>query len=95
MRQGGVIGAVAAGVVGVLLLAWIGGEIHYRNCITEAELRNPVAARWKPGYSGGGIGGYKLGESPPEPRPSEPAHYAFYGQRDRSEALDQCSRWPL
>ncbi|HEX6227904.1 MAG TPA: hypothetical protein VFZ41_00390 [Solirubrobacterales bacterium] len=32
-----------AGLIGLLLLAWIGGELHYRSCLTEAELRHPVA----------------------------------------------------
>jgi ABC-type phosphate transport system auxiliary subunit len=39
--------AVAVGlvaVIGLVLLAWIGGELHYRNCITEADLRYPAAA---------------------------------------------------
>jgi hypothetical protein len=35
----------AAGVIALLLLSWIGGELHYRNCLAEAELRHPVAAQ--------------------------------------------------
>ncbi|HXR29884.1 MAG TPA: hypothetical protein VN752_01925 [Solirubrobacterales bacterium] len=94
--------AVGAGAVVVLLLllAWIGGEVRYRNCLTEAELRNPIAAKWKPGHpgtAGEGIGGHPLGTPapPPEPEPPEPAHFAFYGQKDRDAALNQCSHWPL
>jgi hypothetical protein len=37
--------AAALGVValiGIVLLAWIGGELHYRNCVTDAEYRYPV-----------------------------------------------------
>jgi hypothetical protein len=32
-----------AGLIGLLLLAWIGGELHYRSCLAEVELRHPVA----------------------------------------------------
>lgn len=34
------IGVVA--IIGIVLLAWIGGELHYRSCITEADLRHPA-----------------------------------------------------
>jgi hypothetical protein len=29
----------------VVLLAWIGGELHHRGCLAEAELRYPLAER--------------------------------------------------
>jgi hypothetical protein len=41
-RSVAVVGAVA-GVLLLLLLAWIGGESHYRSCLTHAELTHPVA----------------------------------------------------
>lgn len=41
-RSVAVAGAVA-GVLLLLLLAWIGGESHYRSCLAHAELANPVA----------------------------------------------------
>ena len=37
--------ACLAALLFFVLLAWIGGELHYRNCVTEAELRYPVAYR--------------------------------------------------
>jgi hypothetical protein len=86
--------AIAIGAVLVVfcLLAWIGSEAHYRSCLTEAELRHPVAAHWMPGNleEGEGIGG-----PPSAPGPPESPHFAFYGQRDRDAALDQCSHWPF
>ncbi len=42
------LAAIAAGVAFlliVLLLAWIGGESHYRSCLAEVEARYPVSAR--------------------------------------------------
>jgi hypothetical protein len=38
--------AIAIGIGGlivVLILLWIGGEMHYRNCLEEVELKHPVA----------------------------------------------------
>lgn len=81
-------------VLTLILLAWVGNEVHYRNCLTEAELRNPVAAHWKQGHRETTIGGVPLGQ-PQESRPAEPAHFVFYGQQDRDAALDHCSRWPF
>jgi len=37
--------AVAIGIGGlifIVLLVWIGGELHYRNCLEEVELKHPV-----------------------------------------------------
>lgn len=68
------------------LLAWIGGELHYRNCLANAELRYPVA--YQPGRGNG------FGENPwaagDEPR----AHFAFYKKAQRDRAIAGCSRWP-
>jgi hypothetical protein len=36
-------------VVGLALMVWIGGEIHYGNCIAQAELEGETVAncsRW-------------------------------------------------
>ncbi len=43
-------GAVAAAVAAValllvVLLAWIGGELHQRSCLAEVELQYPVTER--------------------------------------------------
>jgi hypothetical protein len=40
--RGVAVAIVLAGVIGLLLLAWIGGELHFRSCLAEAELRHPV-----------------------------------------------------
>jgi len=45
-----------ATVVALVLLAWIGGEMHYRNCIAGVEARYPV-------------GGTEVGKVSGEPRP--------------------------
>jgi hypothetical protein len=40
--------AVAIGIGGlifIVLLVWIGGELHYRNCLAEVELKHPVALK--------------------------------------------------
>lgn len=87
-------GLIGIAVLALVLLAWIGGEVHYRNCLTEAELRNPVAARWKPGHRETTIGGVPLGQ-PQESGPAEPGHFVFNRQQDRDTALGQCSRWPF
>ncbi len=34
--------AIAIAVIAAIAaLAWIGGELHYRNCLAKAELENP------------------------------------------------------
>ena len=34
--------AIAIAVIAAIaVLAWIGGELHYRNCLAKAELENP------------------------------------------------------
>jgi hypothetical protein len=38
------IAVALAGILVILLLAWIGGELHYRNCVADAELRHQVRA---------------------------------------------------
>ena len=39
-------GAVAViALLVVVLLAWIGGELHQRSCLAEVELKYPVAER--------------------------------------------------
>jgi hypothetical protein len=37
-----VAAAAVAVLLALLLLAWIGGELHYRSCVADAEARNPV-----------------------------------------------------
>lgn len=53
------IAASVATVIALLLLAWIGGELHNQSCIQSAEARYPANDR-----------------------------------QARSEAIDNCSRWP-
>ena len=44
VTTGRIVAAVAglAVLVVLLLLAWIGGELHHRNCLAEADLRYPA-----------------------------------------------------
>lgn len=67
-------------------LVWIGGELHYRNCLQNAELRYPAA--YQPGRGNGY--GENLWAAGDEPR----AHFAFYKRTERSQAISGCSRWP-
>jgi hypothetical protein len=49
--------AIAMGVVVLvmlLLLAWIGGEQHYRACLDRVALEYPVAAEGSPSSAGAG-----------------------------------------
>ncbi len=66
-------------VAGLALLGWIGGELHYRNCLARAELANP------PGYS----------YAPPNATTGPPVGYLTpTRQADRAEAADACTRVP-
>lgn len=82
------------GLLGALLVsaAWIGGELHYRNCLSGAELRYPTAYRTyqeeAPPPSAQSIGGT---HASPLPR----AHFVFHARDERSAAIAGCSRWPL
>lgn len=77
----GIAGTAVAVLAALCLAAWIGGELHYRNCLQGVELRYG---------SGGGLGGYgsRLRE---ESNPWAPGGNVR-GQRDR--AISSCSRWP-
>ena len=39
-----IVAMAALAIVLVVLLAWIGGEAHYGNCIERAALEHPAAA---------------------------------------------------
>jgi hypothetical protein len=43
MGRKAVAAAALVVVVVLALLVWIAGEAHYRNCLTEADLRYPAA----------------------------------------------------
>jgi len=43
VKRSAAIAIGVAGLIVVLLLFWIGGELHYRNCLAEVELKHPVA----------------------------------------------------
>lgn len=77
--------ALCVALVAAASLVWIGGELHYRNCLQNAELRYPVA--YQPGRGNGF--GENLWAAGDEPR----AHFAFYKRSDRSKAIAGCSRW--
>jgi hypothetical protein len=84
LRIGAMIAAGAALLIALVLLGWIGGELHYRNCLSEVNLRHPV------GYSparGNPANPYSSG--------SGPATFSFYPNKQaRDEALNACSRLP-
>ena len=65
-------------VAGLLALGWIGGELHYRNCLQSVELRYPVA--YQPG--------------PENSFADPHAHFSFYERTERDQAIANCSRWP-
>lgn len=76
--------SVATGaVLGALcLLAWIGGELHYRNCLQAADLRYPVAFQQPTSETETQFG---IGPQP---------HFVFHDEENRSGAISNCSRWP-
>ncbi len=43
IKRSAAIAIGVAGLIVVLLLFWIGGELHYRNCLEEVGLKHPVA----------------------------------------------------
>ena len=81
MGRGAKLGIAVAAVAAALalcLLGWIGGELHYRNCLQGVELRYPVA--YQPG--------------PENRFSEPHAHFAFYEKAQRERAISSCSRWP-
>ena len=80
-------------LAGLALLAWIGGELHYGNCLTSAELHYPVA--YEPGKKPNAeTENPFLEKSLSGSSPGAVAHFAFYHQAQRNQALAACSRWP-
>ena len=45
IKRSAAIAIGVAGLIVVLILCWIGGELHYRNCLEEVDLRHPVALK--------------------------------------------------
>jgi hypothetical protein len=45
IKRSAAIAIAIAGLIVVLLLFWIGGELHYRNCLEEVDLKHPVALK--------------------------------------------------
>jgi hypothetical protein len=85
VRSAGIASVVLVVLAGLLIGGWIGGELHYRNCLQSVELRYPV------GYQPGGDEAYGEAFNPwAEPR----AHFAFYERAERNRAISSCSRWP-
>jgi hypothetical protein len=67
----------------LLAVSWLGGEIHYRNCLNAVELRYPVAYRQATSETNLN---FKIGPQP---------GFDFYNQAGRDNAIDSCSRWPF
>ena len=82
VRSVGIAAVVLAVVAGLLIGGWIGGELHYRNCLQSVELRYPVS--YQPGTDAAkeqfGIGPH--------------ARFVFYEVAKREAAISSCSRWP-
>ncbi len=87
-KLGVAVGAAAA-VIALCLLAWIGGELHYRNCLQGVELRYPVA--YEPGRANSSGSLRRRLEAS---QGNLPAHFAFYEKPERNRAISSCSRWP-
>jgi hypothetical protein len=45
IKRSAAIAVGVAGLIVILLLLWIGGELHYRNCLEEVDLKHPVALK--------------------------------------------------
>jgi hypothetical protein len=45
VKRSAAIAIAIGGLILVLLLFWIGGELHYRNCLEEVDLKHPVAVK--------------------------------------------------
>jgi hypothetical protein len=52
LKRSAAIAIGIGGLIVVLLLFWIGGELHYRNCLAEVELKHPVALNQGAGQVG-------------------------------------------
>ena len=69
----------------VVLLGWVAGEAHYRNCLTAADLRHPATSQ--PLVEAGG----KFNEFNKAGR----GHFVLNPEDGaRNEAIDGCSRLP-
>jgi hypothetical protein len=83
------IAAASVAAVAILaLLAWIGGEMHYRNCLSSVEMHYPVAyheVAAENAYTQAADESLGIG---PQSR------FIFYRQPDRNKAIAACSRWP-
>jgi hypothetical protein len=85
------IGAIVAVALGLAILAWIGGELHYRNCLENANMHYPVAYQQPQPTSTNkylrsqfGLPGGQTGRG----------GFVIYKRAERSEAIADCSRLP-
>lgn len=82
VRSTAIAAVVLAVVASLLIGGWLGGELHYRNCLQSVELRYPVA--YQQGDPGSGsFGSFGLG-----------GDFVFYEKAQRDRAISGCSRWP-
>jgi hypothetical protein len=49
LPKAAVVAVAIVAIALVVLLAWIGGEAHYRNCLEKAGLEYPSTSRVDPG----------------------------------------------
>ncbi|MFI5028335.1 MAG: hypothetical protein ACHQCF_05050 [Solirubrobacterales bacterium] len=48
LHRAAVVAIAVVAVLLVVLMAWIGGEAHYGNCLEKAALQYPVSSRMDP-----------------------------------------------
>jgi hypothetical protein len=48
LRRAAVVVIAVVAILVVVLMAWIGGEAHYRNCLEKAALQYPATSRMDP-----------------------------------------------
>jgi hypothetical protein len=73
----------AALVVVAVASLWVAGEARYRNCLSAVDLRYPVAYQQPTDKTDVQ---FEIGPQP---------EFVFHERVRRTEALNECSRWPL
>lgn len=76
-------------VSGLLVLGWIGGEMHYENCLAKVELRYGSEPQREPDYGESLSGEY--GDLPPS---LDELRDETQWLGARNGAISDCSRWP-
>jgi hypothetical protein len=75
----------------LVAVTWIGGEEHYRNCLSSVDMRYPLAYR-QPLQGSGNAERAQFGL--PRGWEAEPGGFVVQDSKGREEAIAGCSRWP-